>query len=61
MQIGRPICTVHQVELVPQSLAREMGLTTDQPSLDAWVCPESGILLSSFEAAERELDDLNEE
>jgi hypothetical protein len=55
---GRTICSVHKVELVTQAHAREMGLTKDEPSLNALVCPESGAMFSSVEEVDEIHDDL---
>jgi hypothetical protein len=35
-----------------------MGLTNDQPFLNAWVCPASGAMFSSVEEVDEILDDL---
>jgi hypothetical protein len=56
---GKKICTVHNVEVVTQTVARTMGLTNDQPFLGQWVCPKSGSLLS-FDAVNTALDALNQ-
>lgn len=54
---GGTVCSVHRVELVTQARAREMGLTNDQPFLNAWVCPTSGAMFSSVEEVDEILND----
>ena len=56
----RVVCSIHEVELVNQSVAREMGLTKDQPFLNAWVCPKSGAMVSSVEEVDDILDELEQ-
>ncbi len=52
------ICTTHDAELIPQSIARERGLTLDQPFLNAMVCPVAGSMWSSGADVREFLDKL---
>lgn len=57
-KIGKLICSTHHVEMIPQSVARERGLTLDQPFVDGFVCPVSGCLRSSGADVDELLDEM---